>query len=42
MLTVQINFLVDIYNLLSQVYLLAKFQLHMPKTLGVTALQNNK
>ena len=31
--------LLNIYNLLSQVYPLAKFQPHMPVTLGVTALQ---
>ena len=32
--------LLNIYNLRSQVYPLAKFQLHMPITLGVTALQS--
>ena len=36
--------LLNIYNLLSQVYALAKFQPHMATTFGVTALQssNNK
>ena len=33
--------LLNIYNLLSQVYPLAKFQLHLPITLGVTALQSS-
>ena len=33
--------LLNIYNLLSQVYPLAKFQLHMLLTLGVTALQSS-
>ena len=35
------SWLLNIYNLLSQVYLLAKFQLHMPIALGVTALQSS-
>ena len=33
--------LLNIYNLLSQVYPLEKFQLHMPIILGVTALQSS-
>ena len=33
--------LLNIYNLLSQVYPLAKFQIHMPITLGVTTLQSS-
>ena len=33
--------LLNIYNLLSQVYPLEKFQPHMPITLGVTALQSS-
>ena len=33
--------LLNIYNLCSQVYPLAKFQVHMPNTLGVTALQSS-
>ena len=33
--------LLNIYNLLSQVYPLAKLQTHMPITLGVTALQSS-
>ena len=33
--------LLNIYNLLSQVYPLAKFQLHMAITVGVTALQSS-
>ena len=39
-----LKFLLNIYNLRSQVYLLAKFQPHMPITSGVTVLQssNNK
>ena len=38
------SLLLNIYGLLSQVYALAKFQLHMATTFGVTALQssNNK
>ena len=31
----------DVYNLLSQVYALAKFQPCMPTTLGVTVLQSS-
>ena len=33
--------LLNIYNLCIQVYPLANFQLHMPITLGVTALQSH-
>ena len=33
--------LLSIYNLCSQVYPLPNFQLHMPNTLGVTALQSS-
>ena len=33
--------LLNIYNLPSQVYPLAKFQFHLPITLGVTALQSS-
>ena len=33
--------LLSIYNLLSQVYALAKFQPHMTTTFGVTALQSS-
>ena len=35
------SLLLNIYNLLSQVYALAKFQPHMAKTFGVTALQSS-
>ena len=33
---------INIYNLLSKVYDLAKFQPHMPITLGITAIQTEK
>ena len=36
-----ISCILNIYNLLSQVYPLAKFQPHTPITLGVTALQSS-
>ena len=35
------SLLLNIYNLLSQVYALAKFQPHMATTFGVTALQSS-
>ena len=35
------SFLLNIYNLCSQVYLLEKSELHMENTLGVTALQSS-
>ena len=35
------SLLLNIFNLLSQVYCLAKFQPHIPLTFGVTALQSS-